>query len=145
MLRSGIPACSLKRQCTTGSPVKESYAVNVKTMGRNLILAALLFISGSCKKEEVGSLASSCYPYPKLTRAQKVSEALVLVSPSGGLIGGYQLIAANGVAWSACNLPADFRKDNLKIYVSGYFLTSPELELINLSPLPFEVVSAKMR
>ncbi|QIP13780.1 hypothetical protein G8759_14740 [Spirosoma aureum] len=69
----------------------------------------------------------------------------MLVRISGGLYTGYQLIASNGVAWSACSLPDEFRKDSLKIYVSGYFLTSPELDVKNITPLPFEVTGARLR
>lgn len=105
----------------------------------------LVLMMGSCQKDEVSSITSSCYPSLSLSRSQQVKDGAVLVRISGGLATGFQLIASNGVAWSACNLPDQFKRDSLKIYVSGYFLTSPQLELMNLSPLPFEVTGAKLQ
>lgn len=98
-----------------------------------------------CKKSDVAAEVSVCYPNMELRRAQSVTDAPVVVRLSGGLFTGAQLFASNGVAWGACNLPDKFKRDSLNIYVSGYFLTSPELELMNLTPLPFEVTGARAR
>jgi hypothetical protein len=114
-------------------------------MKYSLRLIFIIFILGSCKKEEVLPSVSTCYPSMKLSRSRQVTDAPVLVRASGGLYLGFQLIASNGVPWSACNLPNEFKRDSLKIYVSGYSLTSPELELTNITPLPFEVVGARLR
>ena len=111
----------------------------------NIIRLILITLTMGACKEEVPSSISACYPSMKLSRGQKVNNAPVLVRLSGGLATGSQLIATNGVAWSSCNLPAEFNRDSLKIYVDGYFLTSPELELMNLTPLPFEVTRARLR
>lgn len=110
-----------------------------------LILVFMISALSSCKKEEVSASVSTCYPDMKLSRFQQATAASVLVRVSGGLYTGFQLMASNGVAWSACNLPEEFKRDSLKIFVSGYFLTSPELELKNITPLPFEVITAKLR
>lgn len=99
----------------------------------------------SCDKPEVTSVASTCYPSVSATRSRRITDAPVIVQASGGLATGYLLMASNGVAWSACNLPDEFKRDSLAIYVSGYSLTWPALELMNISPLPFEVTGAKRR
>ncbi|GAB4044650.1 hypothetical protein [Spirosoma jeollabukense] len=73
-----------------------------------------------CKEDEVPSVASSCYPSVKAIRSERVTDAAVTVQASGGLATGYQLVASNGVAWGACNLPDEFKHNGLAIYVSGY-------------------------
>lgn len=98
-----------------------------------------------CKKSDVASSASACYPNTELRRAGSVTDAPVVVRLSGGVFKGAQLIAGNGTAWGACNLPDELKRDGLNIYVSGYFLTWPELELMNLTPVPFEVTAARAR
>ena len=98
-----------------------------------------------CKQDEVPSVASSCYPSVEAVRSERVTDAAVTVQASGGLATGYQLVSSNGVAWSACNLPDEFKRNGLAIYVSGYSLTWPELKFMNISPLPFEVTRAKLR
>lgn len=45
----------------------------------------------------------------------------------------------------SCNLPLAFEKDGLQVIVSGYLLTFPGSELINLTPLPFEVTNIQLR
>lgn len=108
-----------------------------------LYLSIPLIILVGCKKDKMPVSASDCYP--ESFRSERVTDAPVLVRLSGGLATGAQLTASNGVSWSACHLSDEFKKDSLKIYVSGYFLTSPSLELMNLTPLPFEVTGAKLR
>lgn len=108
-----------------------------------ILLFAVTFMG--CKKSDVSSAASACYPNIQVSRAQSVTDAPVVVRLSGGLFTGAQLIASNGVAWNACNLPERFKQDSLKIYVSGYFLTWPGLDLMNISALPFEVTGARVR
>ena len=110
-----------------------------------LTLICLITWLVSCRQDEVPSVASSCYPSVKAIRAERITDAAVTVQASGGLATGYQLVASNGVAWSACNLPDEFKRNGLAISVSGYLLTWPELALMNLSPLPFEVTGAKLR
>jgi len=99
----------------------------------------------SCHEDEAPAVASSCYPSVKAIRSHQITDAAVTVQASGGLATGYQLVASNGVAWSACNLPDAFKRNGLAIYVSGYSLTWPELAFMNLSPLPFEVTKVKLR
>ena len=105
-------------------------------------MAAMLV---SCHKDEVPSAALSCYPNVTVSRSKRIIDAAVTVQASGGLATGFQLMASNGVFLSACNLPDEFKRNGLAIYVSGYSLTWPELELMNLSPIPFEVTEAKLR
>lgn len=99
----------------------------------------------SCNKPEVSSVASTCYPSVSATRFRRITDVAVTVQASGGLAAGYRLVVSNGVAWGACNLPDEFKRNGLAIYVSGYSLTWPELESMNVSPLPFEVTGAKLR
>ena len=108
-------------------------------------LIALIVFLGSCRQEKLSPAISQCYPNLTLTRGQRVVDMPVLVQLSGGLATGSLLIASNGVAWSSCNLPREFGQKNQEIYVSGYLLAWPELDTKNMSPLPFEVTSAKLR
>jgi hypothetical protein len=116
-------------------------------MNHTLILITLLFIilSAGCKQKEVDSFISPCYPNLKLSRSHQVVDAPAVVEASGGLATGFQLVSSNGVKWSSCNLAQEYGRPNLQIYVSGYFVTSPELEAANITPLPFIVTSAKLR
>lgn len=115
-------------------------------MKRHLLTIACMLCSLSCKEEKISSKALDCYAeFEGLKRGEYIVEAAVTVQLSGGLASGIRLIASNGVAWGGCNLPKQFVQDSLAIYVTGYFLTSKELELMNLTPLPFEVTSAKLR
>ncbi|GAB3760453.1 hypothetical protein GCM10028817_36560 [Spirosoma pomorum] len=104
----------------------------------------MLLVVG-CNKEQVPSAASTCYPDVNANRSKLVTDVAVTVQASGGLAIGYRLVADNGVGWSACNLPEEFKRDGLAIYVSGYWLTWPGLEHMNLVPIPFEVTRAKLR
>jgi len=114
-------------------------------MMRYLLLMVLALFSGSCKHDRVIP-AATCYPeIADIKRGGRVVDVPVNFQLSGGLISGGQLTLPNGTAWSACNLPDEFKKDSLSISVSGYYLTSPELNLMNISPVPFEVTSASYR
>ena len=114
-------------------------------MMRYLLLMVLALFSGSCKQDKIIP-AATCYPeIADLKRDGRVFDVPVTFQLSGGLISGGQLILSNGTAWSACNLPDEFKKDSLSISVSGYYLTSSELDLMNISPVPFEVTSASYR
>jgi hypothetical protein len=114
-------------------------------MIRYLVLIGLLLSLECCRPNKVDPPAANCYPEYKLSRGEFVKDAPVVVKLSGGLIAGEYLVAANGVAWGSCNLASEFEQDSLQIYVTGYFLTSAELEKMNVSPLPFEVISARLR
>ena len=114
-------------------------------MMRYLLLMVLALFSGSCKHDRVIP-AATCYPeIADIKRGGRVIDVPVNFQLSGGLISGGQLTLPNGTAWSACNLPDEFKKDSLSISVSGYYLTSPELDLMNISPVPFEVTLASYR
>lgn len=114
-------------------------------MRHYLVLICLAIELLSCNKPEISSVASTCYPTVNATRSRRITDAAVTVQASGGLATGYLLTASNGVAWGACNLPDEFKHNGLAIYVSGYSLTWPGLESMNLNPLPFEVTEAKLR
>lgn len=115
-------------------------------MTRYLISIVFLLALLSWKEDKISTAALDCYSeFKDLKRGEYVVDAPVTVQPSGGLAVGKQLMATNGVSWGGCNLPAQFAQDSLTIYVTGYFLTSKELENMNLTPLPFEVISAKHR
>jgi hypothetical protein len=115
-------------------------------MIRNLMSLAFLLALLACKEEKISSSATACYSeFKGLRRGQHVVDVPVMVKRSNGLVAGKQLMLSNGVPLGACNLPDQFDQDSLAIYVSGYYLTSDQLELMNLTPLPFEVTSAKLR
>lgn len=118
-------------------------------MNYKLILILLLGISTGCQKDKVNSTATSCTsPDVQLTRTNEVvneAPVMVVAVTSNSSQTNYRLIPANGVPWGSCNLPKEFARDSLKIYVSGYFLTFPGLEYMNFAPLPFEVTAARIR
>jgi len=115
-------------------------------MIRYLITIVFVLASLSCKEDKISAEALDCYSaFKGLRRGQYVVDAPVRVQMSSGLASGKQLIASNDVGWNGCNLPDQFSQDSLALYVTGYFLTSDDLELMNLTPLPFEVTSAKLR
>ena len=116
-------------------------------MIRYLVSLAFVLALLSCKEDKISPSALECYSeFKGLRRGQHIVDAPVIVQMSGGLLVGTQLIPQNSdVRWGGCNLPDQFVQDSLAIYVTGYFLTSGDLEVMNLTPLPFEVTSAKLR
>lgn len=115
-------------------------------MMRYLLLFMFVLAFGSCNRDNPVP-GSTCFPDVKnIRRGEYVVDFPLMYRTSGGLINGGQLHTIEGSnAWSACNLPEEFKKDSLDLFVTGYFLTWPGLELMNLSPVPFEVTSAKLR
>lgn len=107
----------------------------------------LVLVLTSCKEHKLSPSVLECHSENRgLKRGQYLVDAPVMVQMSGGLLVGAQLIPQNSdVRWGGCNLPDQFIQDSLAIYVTGYFLTSDDLEVMNLTPLPFEVTSAKLR
>jgi hypothetical protein len=115
-------------------------------MKRFLVAGVCMLSLLNCKEDKISSAALDCYSgFEGLTRGEYVVDAPVTVQLTGGLAVGSQLIASKGVAWGGCNLPKQFMQDSMAVYVTGYFLTSKTLEKMNLTPLPFEVTSAKLR
>ena len=115
-------------------------------MKRYLLAVVCMLHLLSCKEEKISSAALDCYSELEgLERGEYTVDAPVTVQLSGGLATGIRLIASNGVAWGGCNLPEQFAQDSLAIYVTGYNLTSKELEVMNLTPLPFEITSVRLR
>ena len=116
-------------------------------MIRNLLSIAFILALLSCKEAQISPSALECYSgFKGLRRGQHVVDEPVIVRMGGGLLVGTQLISSDKSApLGGCNLPDQFVQDSLAIYVTGYFLTSDDLEVMNLIPLPFEVTSAKLR
>lgn len=116
-------------------------------MLRNLVSLACVMALLSCKEDKISSSALACYPELKgLRRGEHIVDVPVMIQMSGGLLVGTQLIPPNStMRWGGCNLPDQFVQDSLAIYVTGYFLTSDDLEVMNLVPSPFEVTSARLR
>lgn len=113
---------------------------------KRFVLASVCMLSLlNCKEDKISSETFDCYGFEGLTRDEYIVDAPVMVQLSSGLAIGCQLIAPNGVAWGGCNIPKQFMQDSLAVYVTGYFLTSKELETKNLTPVPFIVTSAKLR
>lgn len=114
-------------------------------MMRYLLLMVFALVLGGCKRDKT-IRAVACYPeIVDLKRGKHVVDVPVTFQLSGGLRLGGQLILANGTAWSACNLPNEFKENSLALSVTGYNLTSPALDVMNISPVPFEVTSVKYR
>ncbi|MCE6991970.1 hypothetical protein [Dyadobacter sp. CY323] len=112
---------------------------------RYLLLITLILFLESCREDKMDPVVSTCYSYANVRRAETVVDAPVTVRLSGGLITGSQLMASGTMAWGSCNLAREFMQDSLAIYVTGYFLTSPQLEVMNITPVPFVVTSARIR
>jgi hypothetical protein len=109
----------------------------------------LSFLVG-CDRNDVDSSVTSCtYPGVTMTRtSQFINQvpATIVAVRSGSQLVGYQIRRAGNAAFlGSCNLPSAFAKDSLPVTVSGYLLTFPGLELMNLSPLPFEVTAVRLR
>lgn len=116
-------------------------------MHRTLYIVIVVLFFFSCKDKEINnSVATKCYPELKdIKRGERLVDFPVTVRLSGGLISGAILVDDKNHRLGACNLPGEFLKDSLAIYVSGYGLTSPTLISISMSQAPFEVTSAKLR
>jgi hypothetical protein len=117
-----------------------------------LSLFLLLSILLSCRKDEVSSSASPCsYGGNKLTRTSQFAKdipatIIAIKSPTTTPVISFQIMRGGTAApLSSCGLPASFAKDSLKVIVSGYLLTFPGIEFVNISPLPFEVTDVKLR
>lgn len=112
-----------------------------------LVLIALV----SCDRNTAHPSITSCsYPGIKLTRTNQfindVPATIIAVSSPGTQVVRYQIMrGGTSAALGTCNLPVALAKDSLKITVSGYFLTFPGLDVMNLTPLPFEVTEATLR
>lgn len=120
-------------------------------MKHALILFLGITILFSCDKNEVNPSISSCkYGSRELTRTDQLvkdipATIIGIRSPTSPVITFQVMREGTAAALSSCGLPAEFAKDSLKVTVSGYFLTFPGMEFINLNPLPFEVTEARLR
>lgn len=125
-------------------------------MSRALTIFLLLVTSLSCQDDKIDSQATSCsYPYGELRRAEFVSNlpATVILVKAGTLKGNFQIVPSDGtdsdgsdrVPLGICNLPQAFLQDSLKVHVSGYLITSSQLERIQIAVLPFEITEARKR
>ena len=114
-----------------------------------MLFLLLLGASVSCQKDKVDvqSLPSCQTPFADIRRSNEsvsnVSATIVVVSRQSQV---YNIIP-NGISrvpWGPCNLPQRFQKDSLRVLVSGYLLTSPFLELANVTPLSFEISAIEL-
>lgn len=115
-----------------------------------LTLFLLANLLTSCDKNKIDSSFTSCTcPGIKLTRTNEFIKdvpATIIAVPSPNQPVSYQMMrGGTSAALGSCNLPLGYAKDSLKVTVSGYFLTFTGLEVMNLSPLPFEVTDIKRR
>lgn len=125
-------------------------------MSHKRILLFLLLAFIGCKKEDAVVETSPCQsPYGTLRRREFIQDraaVVIQISQTNGET-SFQIVPAYGTGvdeanrtpWGGCNLGTVFRKDGLKVTVSGYFLTSDQLGTMNISPLPFEVTSMQVR
>ncbi len=123
-------------------------------MKRTLIFLFLLSLLVECKEREAISpevKATPCVTAYEDTRRQDTKT----IDQPGMVIGGriYQLIPSDVPPYDfayrtpavPCNLPERYRKDSLIVTFSGYYLTSPLLELIQISAIPFELTNIELR
>ena len=116
-----------------------------------LILFLGMTVLFSCSKDKVSPSILACtYGSRELIRTDQLIKnipAIVVVvkSPTSPNITFQIMREGTAAALSSCGLPAEFAKDSLKVTVSEYFLAFLGMELINLSPLPFEVTDARLR
>jgi hypothetical protein len=107
----------------------------------------LVFCLTSCEKTKVSALSSCDYPWENLTRTDEFIHELPATIDAVDLVGhqpAYQIMrGGTSTPLGSCNLPEAFKKDSLKVMVSGYLLTFPGMDLMNISPIPFEVTAVK--
>ncbi len=113
------------------------------------MLFLTLGASVSCQKDKVDvqSLPPCQTPFADVRRSsESVSNISATIVAVGKQSQVYHILpdGINRVPWGPCNLPQQFKEDSLKVLVSGYFLTSPFLEVANLTPLPFEITAIKL-
>ena len=125
-------------------------------MKHTLSLFFMLIALMSCEKNNVTTQFTPCVHDPDVRRSnESVTDfpATVHVLIINNKQVGYQMLLSDGpnfdgsnrVPWGPCNLPHQYQKDSLKVTVSGYYLTSPSLELANVTPLPFELTAIELR
>lgn len=118
-------------------------------MKRFLCFFLMLSIMVACEDKAIESQESTCrFGNESLKRGEMVRDLIVTVTTAGSQLGSFQLVRAGGgnaTPLGICNLQAEYRQAGLELVVSGYFLTSPHLETMNLSPLPFDVTTARKR
>jgi hypothetical protein len=136
---------SLQPTLTKAGLTQKERAMRVR-LGLFILLSFLV----GCHRNEVDSSVTSCaYPGVTMTRtSQFINQvpATIVTVKSGSQSVSYQIRRAGNAAFlGSCNLPPAFAKDSLPVMVSGYLLTFPGLELMNLSPLPFEVTAVRLR
>jgi hypothetical protein len=123
-------------------------------MKRALIFLFLLSASVGCKDKEYVSpeiRATLCVSNFEDIRRQSHKS----LNKAGMVIGSfiYPLLPSDSPPYDfslrtaavPCNLPQKFRQDSLIVSFSGYYLTSPLLEVIQISAIPFELTDIKLR
>lgn len=113
-----------------------------------LIIILAAFILTGCDKNKIDFKTTCSYPGVTLTRTEQFADnlpAMIVAVKLANQPTSYQIKPGENNAWGSCNLPMEFAKDSLKVLISGYFLTFPGMELMNISPLPFEVTEVKPR
>lgn len=109
------------------------------------IWVGLLLALACQQKDEIGPATYCGQPIADLKRQELVKNIAVTVVRANAQPTAFELMQSNGVRLSACSLSADFRQDSLPLFVSGYYLSWPELQYMNLTPLPFEITAARKR
>jgi hypothetical protein len=121
-----------------------------RAMRYTLSLFLLFNLLTSCDRNRIDPSISSCaYLDTKLTRTDqfvKEAPAIIITLTSQSQQVSCQIMrGGTSAALGSCNLPLAFAKDSLKVTVSGYLLTFLGLEVMNLTPLPFEITDIKLR
>lgn len=114
-------------------------------------LLLVLNVLMACQKDTPEAQRSQCpnadLQYGRTSAVTEVSAVVKMGTVNNKPVGYWIHPSENTqiTPWVACNLPTTFQKDSLKITVSGYLLTYPGLELLNVAALPFEITAIRVR
>lgn len=122
-------------------------------MKKFTFFALILGMLAGCKETETIELAACSDP--ELTRSKKFEnvetfvKALTIDLKSGTKQTVYYMqnpdYSDNTAIFAACNLPAQCKKDNLKVRISGYILFRTGSENMNSFGLPVEITAIEIR
>lgn len=120
-------------------------------MNHVVYLLIALNVLMACQKDTPEAQRSQCpnadRQYSRTSAVTEVSAVVKMGTVNNQPVGYWIHPSENTkiTPWAACNLPTTFQKDSLKITVSGYLLTYPGFELLNVAALPFEITAIQVR
>lgn len=114
-------------------------------------LVILLSVLSACRKESLDSKTSRCqnaaYPYERTSEVHLVSTTVRAAVMNNQPINEYWIYPSDSRQvgpLTPCNLPIEFQKDSLKVKISGYMLSFPGMEYMDLTAFPFEVTEIQL-